>query len=124
MRIHWPLGVTAVLIGAVAATAATHHAPKMKSSTGMNAKQIAAGKALISKDHCDSCHAADLKGKPKFSPSIRWTSLSKKYSAKTFARVMDTGITEDGSKVKPPMPVYHLKAADSTALVAYLKTQK
>ena len=31
---------------------------------------------------------------------------------------------EEGHKVKPPMPVYHLKAADSAALYAYLKTLK
>jgi len=37
---------------------------------------------------------------------------------------MDTGVTEDGGKVKRPMPVYHMKAADSAALYAYLKTLK
>ncbi|BDI32781.1 hypothetical protein CCAX7_48320 [Capsulimonas corticalis] len=123
MRIHWPLGMTAILVAAVGATAATHHAP-MKAKASTNAKQIAAGKALISKDQCNGCHSADLKGKPGFSPSIRWSSLSKTYNEKTFARVMDTGVTQSGSMVKKPMPVYHLKAAESAALVAYLKTQK
>ena len=124
MRIHWPLGVTAILIGAVGATAAVHHAPKMKAKPSSASAQIAAGKALIAKDSCNGCHGADLKGKPMFSPSIRWTSLSKKYNDKTFARVMDTGVTQDGSMVHKPMPVYHLKASQSASLVAYLKTQK
>ena len=124
MRIHWPLGATAVLICAVGATAAAHHAPKMKAApAASSAKQIAAGKAMISQYKCNGCHGADLKGRPHFSPSIQWTSLSKKYNAKTFARVMDTGITQDGTKVKPPMPVYHLKATQSAALMAYLKTK-
>ncbi len=37
---------------------------------------------------------------------------------------MNTGVTNDGGMVKKPMPVYHLKAADSAALYAYFKTLK
>ena len=38
---------------------------------------------------------------------------------------MKTGITEEGGHVRKPMPVYpQMAAKDSTALYAFLKSQK
>ncbi|MEO7718605.1 MAG: cytochrome c [Capsulimonas sp.] len=125
MRIHWSLGISAVLICAVGAASAAHKSPpKMKAKPASSAKQVADGKAMITKYSCNGCHSADLKGKPGFSPSLHWSSLSKEYDAKSFAVVMDTGMDPHGHLVKKPMPVYHLKPAQSAALLAYLKTQK
>lgn len=88
------------------------------------ASLVAQGKQIVQQKGCNTCHGANLAGKPKFSPSLRSNGVLKVYNPKTWARVMDVGITEDGEKVKKPMPVYHLKAADSAALYAYFKTLK
>lgn len=85
---------------------------------------IAKGKQLVQQKRCNTCHGADLNGKPKFAPSLHASGSLKEYNPQTWARVMDTGVTEDGGKVKRPMPVYHMKAPDSAALYAYLKTLK
>lgn len=88
------------------------------------AKMVALGKQLSQQKGCNTCHGANLAGKPKFSPSLHSNGVLKVYNPKTWARVMDVGITEDGGRVKKPMPVYHLKAAESAALYAYFKTLK
>ena len=86
--------------------------------------QIAQGKALTASLRCNGCHSADLAGKKGFSPSLHASGVLRKYNATTWARVMNTGVTEDGKHVEKPMPVYHLDAAKSGALYAYLKTLK
>ncbi len=100
--------------------------PKKAAATGSAASPalIAAGKTLSSEKKCNTCHSENLAGKPNFAPSLRAAGITQKYNAKTFAVVMDTGVTEDGGKVKAPMPVYHLPAKDSAALYAYFKTLK
>jgi len=86
---------------------------------------ITAGKMLISKDHCNACHSVDLKGKPGFSPGLTASGPMRHYTKKTFERLMSTGIDDDGKKINPPMlGVCKLKAADSDAIYAYLKTVK
>ena len=85
---------------------------------------VSKGKALAAAKRCNTCHNADYAGKQGFSPSLKSTGVLKEYNPKTWAVVMNTGVTNDGGKVKPPMPVYHLKAADSNALYAYFKTLK
>ena len=87
-------------------------------------KLVAQGKQISDQKGCNTCHGANLAGKPKFSPSLRSNGVLKEYNPKTWARVMDVGITKDGKKVKPPMPVYRMKAPDSAALYAYYKTLK
>ena len=91
-----------------------------------NPAQIAQGKALASslQPPCTGCHGADLAGKKGFSPSLHTSGVLREYNPITWARVMDTGVTNDGGHVKRPMPVYHLKAAQSNALYAYFKTLK
>lgn len=100
--------------------------PKSPAKPGMSMAAMAAhGKTLAVAKKCNTCHGADNAGRKGFSPSLRAGSqVLKEYNAKTWARVMDTGVTEDGGKVKPPMPVYHLSAKDSAALWAYFKTLK
>ena len=85
---------------------------------------IARGKTISAEKRCNTCHGADLKGKPGFAPSLHADGVLKEYNAKTWARVLDTGVTNDGKPVKKPMPVYHLKAKDSAALWAYFKSVK
>lgn len=101
--------------------AAPMHMAKMKKTS---TAQIAQGKALTVSLRCNSCHAADLAGKKGFSPSLHANGVLHEYNAKTWARLMKTGITNDGKPVEKPMPVYHLDAAKSGALYAYLKTLK
>ena len=86
--------------------------------------QIAAGKALAESNGCNGCHSATYAGKQGFSPSIRATGVTKKYTLATWERMMDTGVTEDGGHVQKPMPVYHMPAAKSAPLYAFLMSQK
>lgn len=116
------LGASLVLAATVSPAAApkTAHAPLPKMASG----SVAHGKALAASLRCNTCHAANLGGKKGFSPSLRASGVLREYNTKTWARVMDTGVTNDNGHVKAPMPVYHLKAADSNALLAYCKTLK
>lgn len=114
------LGVCLALAAAGTSPAAAPKTAKALSGAAL----IAHGKALAAADRCNTCHGADYSGKKKFSPSLKASGVLREYNAKTWATVMDTGVTNDGGKVHPPMPVYHLKAADSGALYAYFKTLK
>jgi mono/diheme cytochrome c family protein len=89
-----------------------------------NGSQVAQGKTFVTHYRCNTCHGADLAGKKGFSPSLHASGVLREYNPTTWKRVLDTGITNDGGKVHPPMPVYHLKAADSLPIYAYLKTLK
>jgi mono/diheme cytochrome c family protein len=109
---------------AVAGTSGTFAAHKMAAHKASASTLVAKGHALAVAKHCNTCHAANFKGKPGFSPSLTSTGVLKEYNPKTWDRVMNTGITNDGKPVKKPMPVYHLSAADSNALWAYFKTLK
>ena len=64
------------------------------------------GKALIGQFGCNRCHGADLAGKQGFSPSIRPSGSLKEYKQASFVHMLLTGITPDGSHVRPPMPAY------------------
>lgn len=86
--------------------------------------QVAHGKALVAGNGCANCHGANLAGRKGFAPSLHASGVLKEYTPSTFARVMNTGVTNDGGHVRKPMPVYHLKNADGTAIYAYLKTLK
>jgi len=88
------------------------------------AAAVVRGKELAETNGCNSCHSATYGGKKGFSPSIRATGITKKYTLKTWERVLNTGIAEDGKPVKKPMPTYHMAAKDSAPLYAYLKTLK
>ena len=85
---------------------------------------IAKGKTLAVKYGCNTCHGKDYAGKPKFSPSLKKNGVLKEYNPKTWATVLNTGVTNDGGKVKDPMPVYKMKASDSAAIWAFLVSLK
>ena len=125
MRTALALGVTMLMI-TTAALAGPPASGKKKPAPAPPpaSRQIAAGKALVEKHGCNTCHGADLAGKKGFSPSLRARGVLKEYNSKTWANLLNTGVTHDSGKVRPPMPVYHLKAADSAAILAYLETQK
>lgn len=95
-----------------------------KKPAALPAAQIAAGKAISEQNGCNGCHTTTYAGKKGFSPSIRASGVTQKYTLATWERVMDTGVTEDGGHVKKPMPVYHMPAAKSAPLYAFLKSQK
>lgn len=121
-------GILSALLVAIALSyqiKSTQAAPQMRPlNAKATAKLVALGKKLSSEKGCNTCHGTNLQGKPKFAPSLRQTGIMKLYNPKTFARLMAVGLTEDGEKVKKPMPIYKMKASDSNALYAYLKTQK
>ena len=85
---------------------------------------LAMGKGITTDQGCTNCHGADLNGKKGFAPGLHSKEILKEYNKTTFERVMDTGITNDGKPVEKPMPTYHMKAAKSDALYAYLKSLK
>jgi len=119
-------GLCVTLAGIHTSPAAPPQAMKKatKKPAASPAAQIAAGKAISEQNGCNSCHAATYAGKPGFSPSIRADGITSKYTLATWEGVMDTGVTEDGGHVKKPMPVYHMPAAKSAPLYAFLKSQK
>lgn len=122
---HWaPKAITAAFAGVLIMTGFGHFSSTQASSKAASAALIAKGKGLVTLDNCNSCHGKDLKGKAKFSPSLRASGVLKEYNSKTWARVLNTGVTNDGGMVKSPMPVYKMSKADSAALWAYLLTQK
>lgn len=119
------LGVAVIGLLASHQTASTKTAATMRPlDAKATAKLEAQGKQISDQKGCNTCHGANLAGKPKFSPSLRSNGVLKEYNLKTWARVMDVGINEHGEKVKKPMPIYRMKASDSAALYAYFKTLK
>lgn len=125
MRASSPLFFVSLTFGlAITAAAISRGAAPKLAPHPASAMQVAHGKALVGGNGCASCHGANLAGRKGFSPSLHTTGVLKEYNAATFARVMNTGETNDGGYVKKPMPVYHLKSADGTAIYAYLKTLK
>ena len=115
-------GVCITLAGIHTSPAAPPKA--MKKPVASPAAQIAAGKVVAENNGCNSCHSATYAGKQGFSPSIRAGGVTKQYTLVTWERVMDTGVTEDGGHVKKQMPVYHMPAAKSTPLYAFLTSLK
>ena len=99
-------------------------AKTMKKPMHMASASVAQGKALSSQFRCNGCHSANLQGKPGFSPSLHQSGVLKEYNAKTWEKVLDTGMTNDGKMVKKPMPVYHMPKAKADAIYAYCKTLK
>ncbi len=98
---------------------------KAAKAPAVSPAQIALGKKTAESNGCNSCHTGTYAGKPGFSPSIRASGVTAKYTSAKFVRLMHTGITEDGGHVRKPMPVYaKMPAKDSAALYAFLKSQK
>jgi len=119
-------GLCVTLAGIHTSPAAPPKAMKKaaKKPAASPAAQIALGKTVSEQNGCSSCHAANYGGKKGFSPSIRASGVTKQYTLATWERVMNTGVTEDGGHVQKPMPVYHMPAAKSAPLYAFLKSQK
>ena len=114
-------GLSVILAG----THISPAAPKVfKKPAVSNVALITKGKSVAESNGCSSCHSASYAGKKGFSPSIRSTGVTKKYTLATWVRVMNTGVTEDGGHVEKPMPVYHLSAKDSAPLYAFMKSLK
>ena len=103
--------------------AAPVHALKHPAA-GSSTALIAAGKSISETNGCNSCHSATYAGKKGFSPTIRANGVTKQYKLATLERVMNTGVTEDGGHVQKPMPVYHMPAAKSAPLYAFLESLK
>lgn len=116
--------LTTVLALGLAAAALTARPAAAPQAPAPSPATVAHAKSLVASKRCSGCHAANLAGKKGFSPSLHASGVMREYNPTTWARVMNTGVTNDNGHVKPPMPVYHLKAADSAALYAYFKTLK
>ena len=114
------LGVSVLLAATVSPAAAPKAHPLKPTAAG----SISQGKTLAVSMRCNTCHAASYAGKPHFSPSLHASGVLREYTPKTWARVMNTGVTNDNGHVKAPMPVYHLTAAKSASLYAFFKTLK
>lgn len=116
-------GTTAVLAILVLNCSKTTAETTMAPSPEPTPAQIADGKALVDAK-CVGCHGSSLGGVPQFAPSIKSTGVLKEYNIATFERVLNTGITNDGTPVSPPMPVFHMKPAKSFDIYSYLTTRK
>lgn len=121
LTLAFGLGVT--LVGIQTSPAAPPKAAKMHTGASP-AALIAQGKTLAESNGCNGCHSATYAGKQGFSPSIRANGVTKQYKLATWERMMNTGITEDGGHVNKPMPVYHMVAAKSAPLYAFLTSLK
>ena len=115
-------GVTATLILMIAVNALTYVAAK--APINPLPKQLLEGKNLVSAKRCNTCHGPTLTGVQSFSPSLQSNGVLKEYNIKSFEVVMASGKTNDGGMVQKPMPIYHLKPAQSDALYGYLKSLK
>lgn len=115
-------GLCVTLAGTQTSPAAPPKA--MKHPAAASAAQIVAGKAIAESNGCSSCHSATYAGKKGFSPSIRANGVTHQYTLTTWERMMNTGVTEDGGHVNKPMPVYHMPAAKSAPLYAFLTSLK
>ena len=78
-----------------------------------------AGKVLVAKYHCNSCHGANLKGKGG-APSLHVSGITGRYNITGWENVLGGGYTKHDGRVKPPMPVFHMKPADAAAIYQYL----
>lgn len=114
-------GLCAAIAGLQAAPV---HTMKHPAVAGGSAALVVAGKGIAESNGCNGCHSATYAGKKGFSPSIRASGVTKQYKLATFERVMNTGVTEDGGHVEKPMPVYHMPAAKSAPLYAFLESLK
>jgi hypothetical protein len=64
------------------------------------------GRALVSRFRCNGCHGDNLGGRPGFAPNLHRDGILRRYTERTFVRLLLTGITDHGGRVRPPMPVY------------------
>jgi cytochrome c5 len=115
------IGVAGLTNGPASAKVAATAAPP-------SAAVLAAGKGLISQYHCDGCHSANLHGKTKnnkpWSPNITEAGIMGKYNKATFVKALQTGVTPNGRKFKPPMPVFaKMSSHDAGTIYLYLAAQ-
>ena len=113
MRISLVVPCTLMLVVTVTLAATTSNAVPPTPT-------FSAGKHLVAKYKCNTCHGADLKGKPGKTPSLRVSGITGHYNIVSWQTVLNTGDTKKGGKVTPPMPVYHMSAKDATDIYAYL----
>ena len=116
--------VAALSVSPAAPSHAKKPAAKGAAKPLSGAAAISHGKALVAQNRCNGCHGPDLAGRPGGAPSLHSDGVLKEYNQKTWERVLNTGLDNDGKPVRKPMPVYHMKAADADAIFAYLKTLK
>lgn len=84
---------------------------------------------------CAGCHGDDARGKTESfvrAPDIRWTNLSKRYTARlgginakpydrnSFAKAVRSGVSSGGTRLDSVMPLFSLAEDEVEGLVAYL----
>ncbi len=90
---------------------------------------MAAAGAKLYKQHCQSCHGANLQGGLEVagatSANIRWSELKKSYTATTLVRAIMQGKDETDSPLDAAMPRWHgtLTTGQVNEIIAYLKTK-
>lgn len=97
-----------------------------------DAAVIAEGKRLASVYGCDGCHAPNLQGQMFIDePGVmklaapNLTRVAARYSDEDLARLLQQGVRPDGTGVfiMPSASGSHLNAADTAAIIAYLRTK-
>jgi mono/diheme cytochrome c family protein len=111
-----------------------------------SAATLAHGKYLVENvAGCNDCHTPhDQKGEPiqaqylqgtdlPFQPTVPMPGWAQKspniaglpgWDKDAAIRFLMTGIAQNGLPPRPPMPQFHLKLQDATAVVAYLRSLK
>ncbi len=109
------VGVKRAAIGATAAFALTCLAVSLAPQPALSQehmKKPATAVAAVAQPpqitNCTGCHGSNLLGRKGFSPNLSKLGVLKEYNQKTFERVMNTGVTNDGGHVQKPMPVLPL----------------
>ncbi len=113
--------LAATMLYAVNVSAKPAHMMKPKMAAGA----LTSGVALISQYRCTGCHGSNLAGRAGFSPSIRKTGALHDYTKAQFITLMHTGMQNDGSHVRRPMPVYaKMPTPQAVSIFAYLTSLK
>ncbi len=118
------LGATAALAFTCAAVSLAPQAARSQEHMKKPATALATVAQPAQISSCTGCHGDNLLGRKGFSPNLSKLGVLKEYNQKTFERVMNTGVTNDGGHVQKPMPVFHYPAAVSDKIYKYLLSIK
>ncbi|MGO8672200.1 MAG: c-type cytochrome [Capsulimonadaceae bacterium] len=121
MKLNPVLTCAAVFAATVALAGVTAGAPS-KQLSDKDQALYNTGKGVVSANHCDSCHGADLKGQKDVAPSLMPDGPMKNYNSTTFTTLMTTNVGYDGKKMSLPM-AGKLAVDDIKALYVYLSNQ-
>ena len=105
----------------------------VQSASAQDGNLVARGRYLVlMAGKCSDCHGEHLQGEvmdflnPNLPPIVQRRAPRiaglRQLSSRAAIRFLHTGLLPNGRQARPPMPQYRFDVADSTAIVAYLKS--